>query len=415
MAGRILSMQRQARELGRLRTGYTDTSGRKPRPVKSPTWVITGHAEHYIQGAAEAWGGTPEQWQPLGGGAPQYRVITTTNALDAILPPGDPLSQSFELWSGGGCARRCDGFTETLSDKPCLCRAEHGDDFHEKPKGTVCAATTRLNVFLPEMPDVGVWRLETHSWYAAGEIAGAVDLIRSAVGQEAIIPIRLRIEQRQRKAGGQTKNFPVVVVELRGITTGQVLGASVMGGQQLAARAQQEALTGNGPATAAIGTGNTQPAPNPEQVALPAGAPADTKTPMSDDEQAIILGQIAAAGSLGEVRAMWKDLAAAFHMPVDGPVALALQARATDFAAPPPDDDHDEGDAVSEMAPRTTTAPTTSGDPDELWATIMRTVPADWTSSQVDQDFANFAGITAEQAGAADMTAYLQHLRGEAS
>lgn len=364
MAGRILSMQRMARELGRLRTGYTDTSGEKPRPVKSETWVITSHADHYVRGAAEAWGGTPEKWQPLGGGAAQWRVITDATVLDAILPPGDPLSQSFELWSGGGCARRCDGITETLSDSPCLCRSQHGDDFHEQRKGTVCAATTRLNVFLPEMPDVGVWRLETHSWYAAGEIAGAVDLIRHAVGPEAIIPIRLRIEQRQRKADGKTKQYPVIVVELRGITTGQVLGASVMGGQQLAAQAQREAIT----------VGN-RGAP-----ALTAGPASAAAAPFDVDS---VRAAIAAVPDLAGLRAMWPDAKAAGLEDV-------AKARAAELAA----------------------APVESGDPDELWAAIVRTVPEDWTSTQVEQDFAAFAGVPSEQAGAADMAAYARHLRG---
>lgn len=378
MAGRILSMQRQARELGRLRTGYTDTSGTKPRPVKSETWVITSHAEHYVHGAADAWGGNVEQWQPLGGGAAQWRVITQANALDAILPPGDPLSQSYELWSGGGCARRCDGITETLSDRPCLCRAQHGDEFHEQRKGTVCAATTRLNVFLPEMPDVGVFRVETHSYYAAGEIAGAVDLIRSAVGPDAIIPIRLRIEQRQRKADGKTKQFPVVVVELRGITTGQVLGASVMGGQQLAAQAQREAITSGRPtAAAAIEAAPAVPAP---------AAPASE--PVLDVDS--VRAAIAAVPDLASLRAIWPQAKTAGLEDV-------AKARAAEFASQP--------------APTPQPAAPTSGDPDELWAQIVRSVPQDWTSSQVEQNFANFAGTPADVAGPADMAAYLNHLK----
>ena len=194
MAGRILSLQVQARELGRLRTGYVD--GR--RPVRSDTWIVSSHAEHYVQAAAEAWGGTVEKWQPQGGGASQWRVRTEAVSLDALLPPGDPLSQSLELWSGGGCSRRCDGLTEMQADVPCICRAEHGDAFHEQAKGSVCSATTRLNVFLPEMPDVGVFRAETHSFYSAQEIAGAVDLIKSAVGGDKIIPIRLQSPGRSR-------------------------------------------------------------------------------------------------------------------------------------------------------------------------------------------------------------------------
>lgn len=223
MGSRIITMQRQARELGRLRTGYTDTTGAKPRPVKSATWVVTSHAEHYVAAAAEQWGGKVEPWQPLGKGPKQFRVITEAASIDALLPQGDPLSQFNELWSGGGCTRRCDGQTEQLTRKSCLCAAEHGEDWHLQPKGKVCSATSRLNVILPDMPDVGVWRSETHSFYAANEWSGTVDMVLSGTGGKGLVPVALRIEPRQRVADGRTKKFPVVVVEIRGITPRQAL------------------------------------------------------------------------------------------------------------------------------------------------------------------------------------------------
>jgi hypothetical protein len=370
MPGRLLTIQRQARELGRLRTGLFDTSGPKGRPVRSDTWIVSSHAEHYIQAAAEFWGGEVEKWQPQGGGAAQWRVVTEEAALDAILPPGDPLSQSLEQWNKGGAARRCDGLTEHLSDSPCICRAKFGDAFHEQPVGTVCAATTRLNVFLPEMPDVGVWRMETKSHYAAMEIAGAVDLIKSAVGPEAVIPIRLRIEQRQRKAEGKTKRFPVVVVELRGITTGQVLAGSVMGG--------------------------ALPAPKPrEAIEAPAvraleAAPAVPVTTDRDSVEAS-LRAIQASGTIADLRQVWPEAKAA------GLEELALKI-ADEFkqnTAPP---------AVVESAP--------SDDVDALWAEIMRTVPADWSTSKVEEQFTASTGVPVETANASDMQAYLVSLRG---
>src|SRR5688572_24225369 len=233
MGSRIITLQRQARELGRLRTGYSVPNAdpaKRPRAVRSQTWIISSHAEHYVQAAAEVWGGQVEKWQPQGNGAAQWRVMTEASSLDAILPPGDPLSQSYELWSAGGAQRRCDGMTETLSDSPCLCRAQWGENFHEvAPRDRACKMTTRLNVILPEMPDIGAWRVETHSYHAANEIAAAVDVLNGSIGSEALIPVRLRIEQRTRVAQGKTKQFPVVAVELRGATAGQVLAGSAQG------------------------------------------------------------------------------------------------------------------------------------------------------------------------------------------
>lgn len=219
MAGRILTLQRQARELGRLRTGYTQGN----RPMRSKTWVVTSHARHYVDAAAGLWGGTVEQWQPLGNRPQQWRVITDAVSIDAIMPPGDPLSQYNEMWSKGGCQRRCDGITESIQDRPCLCLAQFGEDWYLQPKGDVCSATTRLNVMLPDMPDLGVWRAETHSFYAANEWAGQLDMVLSGTGGKGFVPVALRIEPRQRVANGKTKNFPVVVVEIRGITPRQAL------------------------------------------------------------------------------------------------------------------------------------------------------------------------------------------------
>ncbi|MFI1165571.1 hypothetical protein ACH4UM_18640 [Streptomyces sp. NPDC020801] len=231
MGGRIITNQRQARELGRLRTGWSvpnDDPKKRPRPVKSKTWVISSHAEHYVEKAAELYGGTVEQWQPQGNGAPQFRVITEAQQLDAVLPGGDPLSQYNEMWSKGGCKRRCDGETEQLSRRPCLCIAEYGEDWYllrqnVYKKDKVCAATSRLNVVLLDMPDMGVWRAETHSFYASNELAGTVDMVLSGTGGKGLVPVTLRIEPRTRVAGGQTKHFPVVVVEVRGVTPRQAL------------------------------------------------------------------------------------------------------------------------------------------------------------------------------------------------
>lgn len=230
MGSRIRTMQKQARELGRLRTGYSvpnEDPNKRPRPVKSKTWVLSSHAEHYVTAASEAWGGKVEHWNPQGNGAPQFRVITEAEQLDAVLPPGDPLSQANEMWNAGGCVRRCDGETEQISRHPCLCFAQHGPEWHLlrqdlRTKDKVCAATSRLSVVLPDMPDVGVWRVETHSFYAANELAGTVDMVLSGTGGKGLVPVTLRIEPRTRVAGGKTKHFPVVVVELR-VTTRQAL------------------------------------------------------------------------------------------------------------------------------------------------------------------------------------------------
>ena len=342
MAGRIMTLQRQARELGRLRTGLTD--GKKP--MRSETWIVTSHAEHYVEAAAAEWGGVVEKWQPQGSGAAQWRVITDTTCLDAILPPGDPLSQSYEMWSRGGCQRRCDGITEQLSDAPCLCIAAHGDSWYEQAKGTVCSAHTRLNVILPQMPDIGVWRMETGSFYAANEIAAHVDLIRNATGGNIAVPIRLRMEQRQRVANGQTKKFPVVAVELRGATAGALMAGT--------ANLDALAELSNGKPAAAIG---------------------------SQRSEADWLALVEAATTAEELRALYQQ---AKDGGAPGSVARAIEAKGAQFRQPKP--------------------PSV----DEVWQRIVTACPEGWTLDDLEVDFTKANDGLAP--GAADVDQLLAYL-----
>ena len=244
MGSRISTIQRQARELGRLRTGtFNPDKGGKGAPERSKTWIVTSPYEHQIEAASALWGGTAEKWQPQGNGAPQWRVITQATVVEAILPPGDPVSQSYETWSKGGVQRRCDGTSESVSGQPCICRATWGDEFHlQAPRDAACKMTTRLNVILPQMPDMGVFRVETHSFYSANEITATVDIIRAATGPDRLVPINLRIEPRTRVAGGKTKHFPVIVAELRGVTSGELLAATMAARGQLGAGVDRPAI-----------------------------------------------------------------------------------------------------------------------------------------------------------------------------
>ncbi|MFF7171131.1 recombination directionality factor [Streptomyces pseudovenezuelae] len=215
MGSRIMTMKRQAAELGRIRTGYSRPNPKpdgKPIPVKSKTFILTSHSREYVAAAADLYGGRVEQWTPQGQPVAQWRVITEATELRAILPAGDPLDQSNEKWTGGGCERRCDGITERLSGRPCICLAQYGDDWHEQKPDKVCRPTSRVGVFLPDLPDLGVWRLETKSYYAADALAGGLDTVLQATGGKGMLPVRMWIEQRKAVRGGKTKQFQVIVV-----------------------------------------------------------------------------------------------------------------------------------------------------------------------------------------------------------
>jgi hypothetical protein len=294
MAGRILTLQRQVRELGRLRAGLTETRINKDGkevtfPTSSKTWILTSANRDYLDAAAQLWGGQVDEWQPQGGGPKAWRVITQAPLIDAILPPGDPLSQYQEMWSRGGCQRRCDGEQELITSKPCLCRAQFGDDFHEQRQGAVCDIHTRLNVFLPDLPDIGVWRVETKGFWPANHMAGYIDMIKGHVGPQVLVPVRLRIEPRTKVKAGKTSQYIEIVVELRSQASfGEIL-------------ATPQLLAIGGPADDRVIEG----APSRQAIgAAPAAAPAvgSAATPGTPVQWRQRFTQ---ATTLDELRSMW--------------------------------------------------------------------------------------------------------------
>jgi hypothetical protein len=213
----ILDMQTRMRELGRIRMGVqVDVKGKagKRRPERLDTFRLTSPSLSLIQRAAQEYGGTVEAWTE--GGRNEWQVIVETKAIDIVIPPDQSVSQWFELYTAGGCQRRCDGVTNTITSTPCACPKDTEERLDLAAKGEACKVTTRLSVMLPQVPDIGTWLLVTHSYNAALELASVADLLRRASEAGFLIPASLRIDQRERKVPGQpTKHFPVPVIELR--------------------------------------------------------------------------------------------------------------------------------------------------------------------------------------------------------
>jgi len=88
----------------------------------------------------------------------------------------------------------------------------------EAGRGRACKPTTRLRLMIPDLPDVGIWRLESHGFHAAAELGGAVGLIEAATRSGALIPADLRLALREgsRRPGVPKKSFYVPVISFRG-------------------------------------------------------------------------------------------------------------------------------------------------------------------------------------------------------
>lgn len=270
----LLDIQRRGQQIGRIRIGQqVQTKNGKMRPARLDTFRFTTQSRVAADAIAELYGGTVTDWNN------EYEVITGESAIGVTVPPRDQVvSQWYEMWSKGGCTRRCDSQIEQISGRPCLCpHAEDPTDLVEVEKAAkerarlaamnppqACKPITRISLMLPDLPGLGVFRLDTHSYYAAMEIGDAAALMQAARDQGVFLPATLRIDHRQRIAGGQTKKFPVPVLEVmatfREIATGQLEAAGTAAQLPPPATQQRRAIT----------SGQPHQAPAPPVTAAPA-------------------------------------------------------------------------------------------------------------------------------------------------
>ncbi|MFI6497129.1 hypothetical protein [Nonomuraea typhae] len=166
-------LQRRHWQDGRIRLGIKKTSQNGNQyPSKIETFRFTSPSEEMIRGVAELYGGQAKPWQSPEG--PQYEVITTATRIPVIVPPNG-LSQNMEAWESKVCIRRCTGVTmQAPFVGPCLCGADRDI------KSRLCKPTTRLGVFLKEVPSLGLWRLDSKGENAAAELPNAAEFLAHA-------------------------------------------------------------------------------------------------------------------------------------------------------------------------------------------------------------------------------------------
>lgn len=210
-------------EAGRIRLGIKTGKGM----TSIDTFRFTSPDETVIRKLSELYGGDARPWSdPKASPSNQWEVITKAKEVDVYLP-ADALSVWYELWSGGGVQRRCDGercqIPQTvpggweMTEAPCVCMARQAME---------CRPYTRMNVILPTVPFRGVWRLETKGWNAAKELPGMVAIIDAMTQAGQLVQAKLHIERRVQQTPAGKRNFVVPGITLAHTAQDMIAGAA---------------------------------------------------------------------------------------------------------------------------------------------------------------------------------------------
>lgn len=211
---RIVPVQdfgRRMVEHGRIRLGVK--AGKAMKSID--TFRFTSPDQVAIEQLAEQFGGKCVPWSdPKASPSNQFEVITDAREIPVWILPGG-LSVTYEMWSGGGCVRRCDGVECETSTRtydadyepvmvPCIC---------DRDGKLACRPYTRMSVVIPSIRFGGSWRLESKGWNAAEELPGMADMINQ-LQQSGTLRGRLRLEQRQSQGGRRKFVVPTLAIDL---------------------------------------------------------------------------------------------------------------------------------------------------------------------------------------------------------
>lgn len=201
----LSDIETRAPEAGRIRLGIK--SGRAMKSLDN--FRFTSPFKDCIEAIADQYGGEVRAWSdPKASPNNQWEVLTNANQIEVFLPPS-PVNTWYELYSGSGLLRRCDGAvcqipTQTGPnvwepvDSPCVCTAKNVME---------CSPHTRLKVLLPNVPFRGTWRLETKGWNALKELPGMAELITQLNASGSMVRVALGIEKRSQMRPSGKRNF----------------------------------------------------------------------------------------------------------------------------------------------------------------------------------------------------------------
>ena len=234
MLTRIVGLERRLMPIGKIRLGdQIDSSNGRKRPHVLEKVRLTSSNGFLLQEAAKLYGGVPRPWEDAPAGPRQWELYVEADAIPILIPPIDALMQCYECWSAKGCLRRCNNETIQYAydpkevGKPCICPADPEARQALAAEGKACKLTTRISCMLPDLPGIGIWVIETHSYYASLWTAGMVEMLETMAKQGRICEAMLRIERQSRKGKHGVRHFAIPTI-MPHIMTPRQLFASEM-------------------------------------------------------------------------------------------------------------------------------------------------------------------------------------------
>ncbi len=216
---RVLDIQRAQRQLGRIRLGTVEDDG---RPKKLATFRLTSNDPRALEAAAEVYGGEVRQTPEASRVRERLEVVTKTNEIEVVVSE-QPVTTQYELWGKAGngpkepfvCLRRCDSSYidgGVQAGQPCLCHPDPKERARlSKVRGQEqCHLVMRVWVQIPRIPDVGVWRVDSQSFYGASELPATMDGLQAFASIGMRLRAMLAIEIRQ----SGSKRFPVLALRI---------------------------------------------------------------------------------------------------------------------------------------------------------------------------------------------------------
>lgn len=227
----LLQRQQRMVEVGRIRIGEKSPEG---YPTTRQTFRFTSRHRDILELVQKQFGGDLRPWVEKEG---EWELLSDAREIKVLFSSkergdGDleSLVQHWERWAGNTCTHRCDGQTcqfwkqtgtKTVGKNkkvvpvneratgPCQC------DHSGATGRPACKLVSRLLLILPQVPTLGMWRVETGSTVFDSEIQSLVDTL-GVMAPGNVSPLLMSISFRDKRTGPgeDTSKFPVIKLVL---------------------------------------------------------------------------------------------------------------------------------------------------------------------------------------------------------